>query len=80
MKLVVALHRWHLTRTGLAVFGLAELGAAMLLISLAFETGSLLQYLLVMLLLVGALQNVVRFVRTFWGAPTSADAKRGAQR
>lgn len=75
MKLVAELHRWHQSRIGFVVFGLIEFGAALPLLSHAFGTGSLWQYALALLLFVGGLQNMVRFVRTFWSAPIS---KRGA--
>lgn len=64
MKAVARLHQWHQTRAGLTIFGLAELAAAAWLTGRAFETGSLLQYFLALVFLVGALQNATKLVRT----------------
>jgi hypothetical protein len=74
VKLVARLHRWHQERAGLLVFGLAELAIAFLATSRAFETGSLWEYLIGLVFLVGTLQNVVKLARTFMRGP-----KRGSR-
>jgi uncharacterized membrane protein len=70
VKLVARLHRWHQERAGL----LAELAIAFLATSRAFETGSLWEYLIGLVFLVGTLQNVVKLARTFMRGP-----KRGSR-
>jgi len=51
---------WHKTRAGYAFWGLVELGLAYMLASLAIDDGSLLHYLLAILLFIGAVQNFVK--------------------
>lgn len=51
------LDTWHKTKQGLLVFGLVELIAAYILASLALNSGSLLQWTLAIVLLIGGLQN-----------------------
>ena len=53
------LDKFHRTRTGYLVFGLVELGLAYLFFSLAVNSGSLWQWTLTMILLVGVAQNAV---------------------
>lgn len=55
------LHMWHQTKTGLLVFGLIELVGAYIFASWAIDSGSLIDWLLTVVLLIGALQNFVRF-------------------
>jgi hypothetical protein len=74
VKLLARLHRWHQTRAGWLVFGLAELALAVAVTFRAFDTGSLWQYFLGLLFLVGALQNFVKLARTFIGGPKAAKA------
>jgi hypothetical protein len=59
------LHRidsWHRTTPGLLVFGLAELAAAYGFVSLAIDRGNFWWYLFALVFLVGALQNLIRFI------------------
>lgn len=51
------LDTWHKAKQGLLVFGLVELIAAYILASLALNSGSLLQWTLAIVLLIGGLQN-----------------------
>jgi hypothetical protein len=74
MKWLARLHRWHQTRAGLLISGLVELLLAVGFLLLAIDSGSLLQYFLGLAALVGALQNFVKFVRTFIGGPETTKA------
>jgi hypothetical protein len=56
------INAFHKTKSGCLLFGLIELGLAYYFVSLAFDRGSLIWYLLTLLFLVGALQNLFRFV------------------
>ncbi len=57
-----ALHNWHQTRLGLLVFGLIELAIAYGFASLAIDRGNLWWYLLALIFLVGALQNLFKLI------------------
>jgi hypothetical protein len=72
VKALVRLHRWHQTSAGLVIFGLAELAVSAGLTSRAFETGSIIEYFLALVFLVGALQNLVKLARKFIGGPRQA--------
>jgi hypothetical protein len=74
MQAVARLHRWHQTRAGLAISGLVEMLLAVGFLLLAIDTGSLLQYFLGFVALVGTLQNFVKFARTFIGGPKATKA------
>lgn len=52
--------RFHKTRKGRIVFGLGELLVAYLFVSLAIESGSIWQYLIAILLVVGGINNLIR--------------------
>lgn len=56
------LDRWHKTKLGLLVFGLAELGLAYGFASLSIDRGNLWWYLLTLVFLVGALQNLFKLI------------------
>jgi hypothetical protein len=56
------LDTWHKTKQGLFVFGLIELIAAYILASLAINSGSLLQWGLAIILLLGSLQNGFKLI------------------
>jgi hypothetical protein len=60
---VEAIDKFHKTRQGHLVFALVELGVAYWIASLAIDTGSLWQYAVAILLLVGAIQNFVRIFK-----------------
>jgi hypothetical protein len=53
---------WHKSKVGLLIFGLAELALAYVFASWAIDTGSLLDWFLAIVLLVGGLQNIVRLI------------------
>ena len=59
------LDKFHKTRSGYAVFALAELGLAYWFVSLAIDKGSLLFYLLALIFFVGFLQNLFKSIGTF---------------
>jgi len=56
------LHKWHQTRLGLLVFGLAELAVAYGWVSLAIDRGNFLYYLLSLIFLIGSLQNLFKLI------------------
>jgi hypothetical protein len=58
--MVKKLHNWHQTRLGLLVFALVELAVAYGFASLAIDRGNLWWYLLALVFLVGALQNLFK--------------------
>lgn len=57
--------RWHKTKPGLLFFTIVELALAYGFVSLAIDRGSLWYYLLTLIFLVGALQNLFRFIGSF---------------
>lgn len=57
-----SLHKWHQTKLGLLIFGLIELAIAYGFASLAIDSGSLWWYLLTLIFLVGALQNLLKLI------------------
>jgi hypothetical protein len=59
-----AIDKFHKTRQGHLVFGLLELALAYVVASLAIDSGSLLQYLVTIILFVGAIQNFVSIFRS----------------
>lgn len=59
------LHKWHQTRVGLLVFGLVELAIVYGFASLAIDRGGLWWYLLALIFLIGALQNISKLIGTF---------------
>jgi hypothetical protein len=58
-----AIDKWHKTRVGYSVFGLAELVLAYILASLAINSGSLWQYALTFILAYGGIANLVKSAR-----------------
>jgi hypothetical protein len=59
------LDRWHKTKGGLLVFAILELGLAYLFVSLAIDRGNLFYYALSLILFVGTLKNLFRFIGSF---------------
>lgn len=57
-----SLHKRHQTKLGLLIFGLIELAIAYGFASLAIDSGSLWWYLLTLIFLVGALQNLLKLI------------------
>jgi hypothetical protein len=60
--MIQKLHKWHQTKLGLLVFGLLELAIAYGWVSLAIDRGNFLWYLLALIFLVGALQNLFKLI------------------
>lgn len=56
------LHRWHGTKGGLIIFGLAELLIAYYFASRAIDTANLWQYILCFVFAIGGLNNLFRAV------------------
>jgi len=59
-----AVDKWHKTKIGLSVFALAELALALLFVALAENSGSLLEYTIILFLGIGILQNTGKLIRT----------------
>jgi hypothetical protein len=60
MKFFEPLDKWHQTKPGLLVFGLAELALGYAFVSWAIDSGSLLDWFLTFVLVIGGLQNFIR--------------------
>ena len=58
--------KWHKSKLGYLVAGLVELAIAYGFASLAIDRGSLIWYLLTLIFLVGALQNFVKLIGSFF--------------
>ena len=58
------LDKFHKTKTGFALFGLAELALSYLFGSLAINSGSLWEWALTAILLLGVLQNFAKLIGT----------------
>lgn len=56
------LHNWHQSKSGLLIFGLVELALSYGFASLAIDRGNFLWYLLALIFLVGALQNLFKLI------------------
>ena len=65
MNTITQLDKFHKTKPGYLVFGLVELGLAYLFASLAINSGSLWQWALALIFLVGTLQNLVKLIGKF---------------
>lgn len=63
--MIRVLNKFRKTRTGYVVFGLIEPALAYLFGSLAVNSGSLLQWALAVVLLLGFMQNFVRLIWKF---------------
>lgn len=62
MSFMRQLQSWHKTTLGHLVFGLVELSLAFLCVNLAIDSGSLWQWALTIILVVGFFQNFVRAI------------------
>jgi len=56
------LDKWHKSRPGLAVFAIVELVIADGFFSLSVDRGNFWWYILTLIFLVGALQNLVKLI------------------
>ena len=56
------LDKWHKTKLGLFIFGLAELAIAYGFASLSIDRGNLIWYLLTLVFFIGSLQNFVKLI------------------
>jgi len=59
------LHHWHQTNLGRATFGVVEVAGAYVCISFAFNSGSLWEYALTLVLLVGGLGNITQLIKQY---------------
>jgi hypothetical protein len=62
--MISKLDKWHKSKVGLLVAALVEFGIAYGFASLAIDRGTLWWYLLTLIFLVGALQNLFRLIGT----------------
>ncbi|MEX2014786.1 MAG: hypothetical protein WD885_02520 [Candidatus Saccharimonadales bacterium] len=76
-KKVDQIDRFHKTRKGRITFGLVELLAAYLFISLAIHSGSIWQYIAALILTVGAVNNLIR---AFVPVGAKSNGKRPAKK
>jgi len=60
--------KWHQTRPGLLLFGVVELAIAYGFMLLSIDRGNFWWYLLTLIFLVGALQNLFKFIGSFFHA------------
>ncbi len=72
MSLFSKIDKFHQTRRGKLTFAVVELVVSYLVISRAIDTGSLWQYLIFILLVIGAIVNLIRAV---FGGNTNSNAK-----
>ncbi len=63
--MIKQLDKWHKTKPGLLVFALLELLIAYGFANLAIARGNLFYYLLTLIFLVGALQNLFKLIGLF---------------
>lgn len=76
-KTISDIDKFHQTRKGKLAFGTAELVIAALAFSRAIYTGSLWEYLIGLLMLIGGLNNLVRAVLP---SKVKSDAKSKAKK
>jgi hypothetical protein len=74
--MIKQLNKWHQTKLGLLVFGVVELAIAYGFVSLSIDRGNLWWYLLTLIFLVGALQNLFRLIGTLTHGNKAAKARR----
>lgn len=63
--MIRTLDRWHKTKPGYLIFGLAEAAAAYGFASLAIDRGNFLWYALAGFFLAGTLQNLFKLIGLF---------------
>ncbi len=68
---------FHKTKKGRITFGVVELLAAYLFISMAINSGSVWQYTVAIILFIGAVNNLVR---GFISGGTKTDVRRSAKK
>lgn len=59
-----AVDKFHKTKSGYVIFGLVELALSYLCASFAVNSGSLWEWFLALIFLIGFLQNLVRLLLT----------------
>ena len=59
------LHKWHQRRPGRLAFAVADLAITYGFASLAIDRGNLWWYILVLIFLIGSLQNVIELLGSF---------------
>lgn len=71
-----AFDTWHKTKPGYLVFGFVELAIAYGFVSLSIDRGNLWWYLLTLIFLVGALQNFVKLIGSFFRGASKSKQTR----
>ncbi len=71
MRIIEKLENWHKTNSGLLVFGLIELGLAYMFVSLAIDSGSLWDYLLTLIFVIGFLRNLFSLIGKLFNGSTT---------
>jgi hypothetical protein len=66
MELIHSLDRWHKTRLGFLILGLAELGIFYGFFCLSLTLGNFLLYIITAIFLVGGVKNLARFIRSYF--------------
>lgn len=69
--------RFHKTRRGRVSFGFIELAVAYVFVSLAIDSGSIWQYLVAIVLAVGAINNLIRALAL---GGVGSDGKKAAKK
>jgi hypothetical protein len=64
--------KWHKTRMGLLFFALVEFAIAYGFMSLSIDRGNFFWYLLTLVFFVGALQNLIKLIGSFFHAKKSS--------
>ena len=70
------LNKWHNTKLVLLAFALIELAAAYGFASLSIDRGNFLYYLLTLIFLVGALQNLFKLIGSLGHGNKAAKTRR----
>ena len=74
--MIKQLHKWHQTKLGLLFFSVLELALAYGFASLSIDRGNFWWYLLTLIFLVGALQNLFKLIGKIINGNQAAKAKR----
>ena len=70
------LDKWHKTKLGYLVFGIIELAGAYGFASLSIDRGNFAWYLLTLVFLFGALQNLFKLTRKLFNGDKAAKTRR----
>lgn len=68
--------KWHKTKLGLFLFGLAELAIAYGFTSLSIDRGNFFWYLLALVFFVGFLQNFIKLIKKLFNGNKATKTRR----